>query len=208
MNYDEYKIDELVKISNRLSEKGFGTSTSGNCSVRGSNFIYLTPTGVSLGDVKQENVSVTDMNGKHLSGPKPTKEQGLHLLIYSKLDKAQSILHVHPVHTIALSIKLAGREIKFSPSATPQFIMRCGKVPVIPYAHPGSSELIANLEKADLDKAVIMAMHGALTFGKTTAQAMNTLEELEENSRIVLLAGLIERMIPDKMAEELLERKM
>ncbi len=35
MKYDESKIEELVKISNKLSEKGFGTSTSGNCSVRG-----------------------------------------------------------------------------------------------------------------------------------------------------------------------------
>ncbi len=98
--------------------------------------------------------------------------------------------------------------MQFSPSATPQFVMRCGKVPVIPYANPGSDELIANLEKTVLDKAVIMANHGVLTFGSTPAQAMNTLEELEENSRIILLAGLIERMIPDNMVEELLQRKM
>ena len=208
MEFNESKIEELVKISNRLSEKGFGTSTSGNCSVRDSNFAYLTPTGVALGDVNKGNISVTDFKGKHLAGPLPTKEQGLHLLIYSKRDSAECILHVHPVYSIALSINLAGRGITVSPAATPQFVMRCGRVPVMPYAHPGSSELIENLNKTELDKAVIMANHGVLVFGKTAALAMNTLEELEENSRIIMLSGLDEKMLSEKKINELLERKM
>ena len=78
----------------------------------------------------------------------------------------------------------------------------------MPYAHPGSSELIENLNKTELDKAVIMANHGVLVFGKTAALAMNTLEELEENSRIIMLSGLEGKMLSETQVNELLERKM
>ncbi len=205
---DRSKIMELVEISKILSEKGFGTSTSGNCSIRDSNYVYMTPTGISLGKVNENNVSVTDISGNYISGGQPTKEKGLHLSIYSRLQDAGCILHVHPVHSIALSIRMRGKGICFSPSATPQFVMRCKRVPLIPYAHPGSRELIGYMEDTDLDKAVIMTCHGVVTFGKTAELALNTLEELEENSRIILLAGLDSSMLTDKDIDELLERKM
>ena len=124
MKYDESAVEELVNISKRLYEKGFGTSTSGNCSVRAGDFIFLTPTGISLSDVNKDNISVSDINGNHLSGPSPTKEKGLHLLIYSRHTEVKAVLHVHPVNTIALSINLTGSGITVSPAATPQFVMR------------------------------------------------------------------------------------
>ena len=208
MTFDKSKKKSLAEISNRLSEKGFGTSTSGNCSIRDSNYIYLTPTGVSLGDINTENISVTDINGNHLEGPEPTKEKALHLSVYRRCETAECILHVHPVNSIALSAILAGRGTGFSPSATPQFVMRCGRVPVIPYAHPGSIELVKYMDAAELDKAVIMSKHGVIAFVASPVHALNTLEELEENSRIILLAGVDEKMLSLKTVNELLERKM
>ena len=208
MEFDRSKKESLSVISRTLSEKGFGTSTSGNCSIRDKDFFYFTPTGVSLGNIDLNNIAVTDIRGNHLEGPKPTKEMELHLSVYRKVETAGCILHVHPVNSIALSILLAGRNISFSPSATPQFVMRCGRVPVIPYAHPGSRELVENMEKAELEKAVIMTNHGVLSFGETPVQALNTLEELEENSRIILLAGVDEKMLSENCVNELLGRKM
>lgn len=208
MKYNESKIEELVYISNRLSEKGFGTSTSGNCSTRDSEYIYLTPTGVSLGNIKRDNISISDNEGNHIEGPKPTKEAGLHRLIYKKLPAVSCILHVHPVYSIALSMKLISKGIDLSPSSTPQFVMRCGRVPVLPYAHPGSRELVNVLENAELDKAVILSNHGVFTFGKTAVLAMNSLEELEENSRIIMTAGLNSALLSNIEIKELLNRKM
>ena len=196
----KFQTGFLKKVSEHLP--------AATASIRDNDCIFLTPTGVSLGDINTDNISVTDIKGNHIEGPKPTKEKELHLSVYKRCGTAGCILHVHPVNSIALSILLSGRGILFSPSATPQFVMRCGKVPVIPYAHPGSIELVKNMNEAELDKAVMMANHGVIAFGASPVQALNTLEELEENSRIILLAGIDEKMLSLQEVNELLERKM
>jgi 3-dehydro-4-phosphotetronate decarboxylase len=198
--------EQLVDACRRLAERGLATSTSGNLSCRNRQAIFATPTGVSLGEVSAEALSRTDLEGRQIAGPKPTKELGLHLAIYQAHSDVRAVVHVHPTHAVAVSTLLeAGAML---PSVTPQFVMRAGRVPVLPYAPPGSDRLGAWLAESKAQKAACLQNHGVVAFGADFHQALGTLEELEENCRLWLLTGGRGRLLDDREVTELLGRRM
>ena len=46
--------------------------------------IYITCSGSCFGNLTVDSFSVTDMKGNHISGPKPSKELPLHVMMYTK----------------------------------------------------------------------------------------------------------------------------
>lgn len=89
----------------------------------------------------------------------------------------------------------AGRDLL--PPITPYFVMKVGHVPMIPYHRPGDpevGELVAReIQRAQSNGAPICAVMlerlGPNVWGPSPAQAMATLEELEETAKLWLLAG-------------------
>ena len=71
------------------------------------------------------------------------------------------------------------------PEYTPYLKMKVGKVGMIPYAKPGSTELFeqfeANMRRGD---AWLLKNHGPVVGGKDLMDAFACLEELEEACRI------------------------
>ena len=60
---------ELVKYGRQLCDQGFCPATSGNLSVRLDAWrILITPTGVSKGDMKPEDMAVISPEGAHRFG--------------------------------------------------------------------------------------------------------------------------------------------
>jgi 3-dehydro-4-phosphotetronate decarboxylase len=199
-------VEQLVEACRLLAALGLGTSTSGNLSYRCGQAVCATPTGVSLGDVTAEGLSHADLAGRALTGPPPTKELGMHLAVYLAQSKVAAVIHVHPTHAVAVSTLLSPGDML--PSVTPQFVMRAGRVPVLPYAPPGSDLLGQWLAASQAQKAVCLQNHGVVTFGTDFRQALGTLEELEENCRLWLLAGGRGRVLSDDEVRELLGRRM
>ena len=69
----------LVRTARSLFTRGLTHGSTGNLSVRlADGSLLLTPTGSSLGTVEESELSRTDLSGKHLDGPRPTKEAFLH----------------------------------------------------------------------------------------------------------------------------------
>jgi 3-dehydro-4-phosphotetronate decarboxylase len=198
--------EQLVNACRRLADRGLATSTSGNLSCRKGPAVFATPTGVSLGEVSAEALSRTDLGGQQIAGPKPTKEIGLHLAIYQAYSDVSAVVHVHPTHAVAVSTLLEAGAVL--PSVTPQFVMRAGRVPVLPYVLPGSDRLGPWLAESKAQKAVCLQNHGVVTFGADFQHALGTLEELEENCRLWLLTGGRGRILDDHEVTELLGRRM
>lgn len=200
---------ELTSVCHRLARMGWGTSTSGNVSARDGERILLTPTGVAMADVAAEELAVTDLEGNTLGHRKPTKEMGFHLAIFRQRSEVQAIVHVHPTHAIVASTFLDSSRGETLPAVTPQFVMRAGLVPVLPYYPPGSEELTQTVAtNVGRYRAVVLQNHGVIAFGETFAQVMGILEELEENCRQWLFVRHGGRVLSSEEVQLLLGRKM
>jgi ribulose-5-phosphate 4-epimerase/fuculose-1-phosphate aldolase len=91
------------------------------------------------------------------------------------------------------------------PPLTPYFVMKIGRLPLVPYHRPGDPKLgdvIRGL--AGKHSAVLLANHGPVVSGKTLDAAVYAVEELEETARLfLLLQGQRTRVLTDAQIEEL-----
>jgi 3-dehydro-4-phosphotetronate decarboxylase len=189
MPAQENPVNSLIRTAHLLAKMGLGTSTSGNLSVRSGNKIFFTATGVSMAKTAKKNLAAADLSGKPLNCIPPTKEAGFHLAILRQRPEVNAIIHVHPAHAIAVSMLLEPGKEAFVPSATPQFVMRAGRVPVMPYFPPGDVRIADAAKEVCAGKGFLMQNHGATVFAGDFEKALHILEELEENCRILLLTS-------------------
>lgn len=187
--------ERLCDLGHSLYQRGLTHGSTGNLSVRlDDGTIAVTPTGVSLGRLTPENLSILDAKGDYLSGPKPTKEVPLHLAFYqTRGDRAGAIVHLHSCYATALSLIDAKETDDWLPHLTPYGIMQLGKVRLLPYYMPGSSAIgtaISGL--AGRHAAVMLANHGPVVSAKTIEAATYAAEELEATAKLALLTRSLE----------------
>ena len=170
-------------IFNRNKTSG----SSANMSFIYDDKIYITCSGGCFGNLTEDSFSVTDLNGNYISGPKPSKELSLHVMLYNKPDsKVKAVIHVHS-HYATLWSCLPHEEDRDDviPSYTPYLRMKLGKIRLVPYAAPGSEELFAKFkERLSVEDGYLLAHHGPIVGGKNILQAFYGLEELEESAQI------------------------
>jgi ribulose-5-phosphate 4-epimerase/fuculose-1-phosphate aldolase len=105
------------------------------------------------------------------------------------------VIHTHSTHCVALTLQPCGNELL--PPITPYFVMKVGRVPVVPYARPGDpsvagrvAELIErHAQRGAPIRAVMLSRLGPNVWHDTPAQAMAVLEELEETAKLWLLSS-------------------
>jgi len=67
--------EQIVKVAKLMYEKGMVNAFAGNLSVRDGNNVYITPSGICKGFLKEDMIVKTDMNGNILEGMyKPSSE--------------------------------------------------------------------------------------------------------------------------------------
>jgi ribulose-5-phosphate 4-epimerase/fuculose-1-phosphate aldolase len=70
-------------------------------------------------------------------------------------------------------------------SADPYYVMKIGRLPLVPYHRPGDPALGAAVRGlAGKHCAVMLANHGPVVSGATLAAAVYAAEELEETARL------------------------
>src|SRR2546421_10446928 len=107
MNVNEHKLKEQIcDIGRRLYNKGFAAANDGNISIRlNDKEILCTPTMVSKGYLKPEDLCVVDYDGKQLRGTrKRSSEILLHLSVYKHNPAVQAVAHCHPPHATAFAV--------------------------------------------------------------------------------------------------------
>jgi L-fuculose-phosphate aldolase len=199
---------EIVTVCRRLYERGLIAGPDGNISVRlGGDRILVTPSGMSKVDVGPDDLVEVTLKGEKVGGDRePSSEVHLHVRVYSRRPDVWAVVHAHP--PVATGFALAGEG--FEPDLLPELAVQCGRVPVVPYATPGTTELPDTFEPylAGHD-AFLMANHGALTTGSSLVVAHQRMESLEHAARIILTARLLGRvnvLTPAQTAELLAAR--
>lgn len=185
----ENKLRErIVEIGASLYRRGLSPGSSGNISVRLQDGWLLTPTNSCLGELDPAKLAKLNWEGDHLSGAKPSKEAFLHLAMYQKRPASGAIVHLHSSFAAAVSC-LDGLDAENCiPPITPYFVMRVGKLPLIPYFRPGDRGLAAMIAKyATSHAAVLLSNHGPVVSGQDLEAATYAVEELEETAKLLLL---------------------
>ena len=186
--------EDICRVGKSLYERGYMHATAGNISMR-----------IDDGFLDPNELAHVDAHGVQLSGAKASKTLALHRRIYSASQTLSPqtccIIHSHSTHLVALSLKHAvfqtpmGTEL-LAP-ITPYFVMKVGHVPLIDYHRPGDvtaadkvAQTITHYAQHGLPlHAVMLSRLGPNVWHDSPAQAMATLEELEETARLTLLTN-------------------
>lgn len=197
--------DEVIRAARSLFDRGLTHGSTGNISVRTGDGILVTPTGSSLGTVTAEELSLIDVRGAHVSGPKPSKEAFLHAAVLRARPSAQAVVHTHSTHAAAVSCLADIDPDDALPPLTAYFAMRIGRLPLLPYHAPGDQGLEELAERTARDRhALLLSNHGPVVAGTSLSAAMDALEELEETAKLfLLLRGMPTRPLTAAQADAL-----
>ena len=180
--------DSICRLAKSLFERGLTIGSSGNISVRLDDGWLMTPTGSSMGNLDPNEISKLDLEGNFISGKSPTKESFLHIAMYDERPDSGAVVHLHSTHSVAVSCLADIDKKNVLPPITAYYVMKIGKLPLVPYFPPGDINLArAVKEMASNHHAVLLANHGPVVAGKTLEDAVYAIEELEETARLFLL---------------------
>lgn len=180
----------LVDIGRRMYEKGFVAANDGNISCKvDPNTIWITPSGVSKGYMTADMMIKMDLDGKIVDGKlKPSSEFKMHLRVYKENPDVRAVTHAHP--PVATSFAIAG--ISLDKPVLPEAIVQLGTVPIAPYATPGSQGVPDSIAPfCKTHNGVLLAHHGALSWGKDIYQAFYRMESIEYYANILMYTGYI-----------------
>ena len=197
---------DIIKIGELMYRKGFVAANDGNISARtGDGAFIMTPSGVSKGEMREDDLLVVDGAGKVLRGSKKlTSEYKMHLAVYEARPDINAVVHAHPPYSTAFAI--SGQSL--DKIALPEVVFSLGKVMFTEYATPSTPELPAAVRKViGQSDALILRNHGALTAGRDVLSAYYKMETLEHFARITFLARMLggERELSKKQIETLFD---
>jgi L-fuculose-phosphate aldolase len=184
---------EIVLCCRRLWEAGLIAGQDGNVSVRLSpERILVTPRGLLKSELRTDDLVEVDLAGSRRRGLRQaSSELDLHLRVYRQRPDCGAVIHAHPPTATAFAV--AGEGIPAD--VLPEVILLMGTVPLVPYATTGTLEL-GDVAAPFLERhqGVLLANHGAVTWGHDLAAARVRMESLEHAARILFAARALGRV--------------
>lgn len=187
--------EQVVDACRLLHLRNLIAATDGNISARlGDTRLLATPSGVSKGLIRAEDLVVTDMAGQaqagvgSTNGLKPSAELRMHLEIYRQRPDVRAVVHAHPPVTTAMTV--AG--VSLAPCVLPETLVTIGTIATTQYATPTSSDVPAVVR--DLIRqhdALVLDRHGAVTVGTTVMEAYAKMEKVENTAVVLALARML-----------------
>lgn len=200
--------EAICRLGASLFGRGLTFGSSGNLSVRLDDGWLMTPTNVALGELDPARLSRLDAAGRHVSGDAPTKEGFLHRVMYEGRADAGAVVHLHSTHSVAVSCLADVDPADVLPPITAYYVMRVGRLPLVPYFPPGDTRLAEAVRPlVGKHHAVLLANHGPVVAGTSLSAAAGAIEELEETARLhLLLQGHRVRHLTPEQVDELRAR--
>lgn len=192
MNEQKLK-EQICEMGRRLYNKGFAAANDGNITVRvGENEVLCTPTMVSKGYLKPEDICKVDMEGKQLAGTKKrTSEVLLHLVVYKQRPDVKAVVHCHPPYATAFAVA----HEPIPKCILPEVEVFLGEVPIAVYETPGGQKFADTIAPYVKDcNTIILANHGTVTFGPDVEKAYWNSEIIDAYCKILLLAKQLGRV--------------
>jgi 3-dehydro-4-phosphotetronate decarboxylase len=197
--------EEMCRLGASLFARGLSFGSAGNISVRLGDGWLMTPTNVSLGRLDPARLAKLDVTGRLVSGDPPTKESFLHRAMYEERPRAGAVVHLHSTYSVAVSALVDVDPSNVLPPLTAYYVMRVGRLPLVPYHPPGDLRLADAVRRlAGTHHAVLLANHGPVVAGDSLDAAASAIEELEETAKLFLiLRGSRVRLLTDEQVAAL-----
>ncbi len=199
---------EIVQVGKLVFEKGWVAANDGNISIRlDDERIMCTPTGVSKGMMRVDDIIIVDYAGNKVSGRlERTSEIKMHLKIYELRDDVCSVVHAHP--PVATGFAAAGRAL--DTALLPEVVIGLGCVPLADYGLPGTDALTEPmLPLIPRYDALLLGNHGAVSYGNDVMQAYFRMETVEHFARINFVAEMLggARALPRMEVDKLFDSR-
>lgn len=179
---------QLCKYGKLVLEKNLAAGPGGNISARQGNFVYLSPSGFALDEIKESQWVKLDLKtGKQYGTLKPTCEISMHLGCYIARQEINAVIHTHPPYTLGLIS--AGIELK---PFYPDFVAILGReIPMVDYVIPAGEEIRESVvEQIKKYNVVLLKNHGTVCVGETLKEAFARAWLVEETAKMQV-AGMI-----------------
>lgn len=181
----------IVEIGRRMYAKNFVAANDGNISCKvDDETVWTTPTGVSKGFMSEDELVKMRLDGKIISQGNlpPSSEAKMHLRIYTERADVVAVCHAHP--PVATSFAIAG--LALEAATYPAALVTLGTVPCVPYEVPGSQALADSIAPYVRDhNALLLANHGAVTWGTSLIDAWYKMEATEHYATIIMYGKII-----------------
>ena len=194
--------EQLCDIGRRLWQREYVDGNGGNIAIRvGEDIALCTPTLVSKGFMKPEDMCLVDFEGNQLAGDKKrTSEILMHLQIMKRQPRAVATCHCHPPYSTGFAV--AG--VMPPTCMIPEFEV-FASVAIAPYRTPGTPEmgqLVADL--VDKHNTILMANHGVVSWSHNNVEdAYFKMEILEAYCRTLLVTSQLGRPAKTMTAPQL-----
>jgi L-fuculose-phosphate aldolase len=179
---------QICEMGRRLWQRAYVDGNGGNMAIRvGEDIAICTPTLVSKGSLKPEDLCLVDFQGNQLCGTKKrTSEILMHLQIMQKQPQAVATCHCHPPYATGFAV--AG--IVPPTCMVPEYEVFVS-VGIAPYRTPGTPEmgkLVAEL--VDQHNTILMANHGVVSWSHNgIEEAYWRMEIVEAYCRTLLVTA-------------------
>ncbi len=182
-------LGDIIYWAGRSYKAKMVPATSGNISRLEDNVIFMSKSGVCLGDMGYEDVSELDINGNILNGVKPSSEKWMHLKIYKNRPDIKTIIHIHCPYVTSFAVC----HKKIDEAILPEFIFNFGTIPSAKYALPSSVELAEEIAKhfKERNDAVLMENHGLVAGGGTLKETFYKLESIQAYAKTYFAAKFL-----------------
>ena len=179
--------EQLCDIGRRLWQREYVDGNGGNIAIRvGEDIALCTPTLVSKGFMKPEDMCLVDFDGNQLAGTKKrTSEILMHLQIMKRQPRAVATCHCHPPYSTGFAV--AG--VLPPTCMIPEFEV-FASVAIAPYRTPGTPEMGQLVgELVDKHNTILMANHGVVSWSHNNVEdAYFKMEILEAYCRTILVS--------------------
>jgi L-fuculose-phosphate aldolase len=175
----------VVEAAREMLRLGLVSGTSGNASARDGDMVLITPAALSYEQMTEDDLVEIDMDGEAAEGQRePSSERRVHLAIYAARPEVGAVVHTHSVHATAWSF--TGEPLD---TGTEELEAAAGGgVLSARFAPTGSDEIATAVVEALGDRrAVLLARHGVVAVGATSAAALDTCVALERQAQIAWL---------------------
>lgn len=187
MNKSEIK-QQVYATALAIYKSNLVTGTWGNVSARCGEHYVITPSGMDYNTLTAEDMIIVDEIGNIIEGNyKPSIETPMHISIYKTRPDIKAIVHVHSPYATAFAV--ANKPIPVILEETAQVIGH--PVKVAGYAICGSEKLADEVTACITgnEKAVLLANHGLVALGASTAEALKICFIAEKTAMIALYAN-------------------
>jgi len=186
---------DVCEVGRRLYGKGMIAAADGNVSVRMENgHLLVTPSGRNKGRLDEEDLVVTDREGRKLYGKlEPSSEIVMHLVAYRERPDVGAVVHAHPPYATGFAV--AG--VPLDQPLISEVVLTLGTIPLAEYGTPTTPELALAIEPYMRGHdAILLANHGAMAVGGDVFSAYDRMETLEHFAHIWTVARILGRERP------------